>query len=265
MFGYICLLVIPSLLSAQTHQGLELVQARLIADSETIVPGRPVTLGLHLKKVPGWHTYWEYSGDSGLATTLDLELPEGFRATALQWPLPHRLSEPGGLEVYAYKDEVLLMVRLFPPATLNASEVEIGGVAQWLVCEKICLPGDQKLSLKLAVADEVRPANTELFARFQQELPEVLRNRPGDEVQVKWERRGEVLVLNVNGPQGVVFDFYPLPPAGVILGHPALVPGRDGEGVIRIPLRSAPADLTRIPGVLIAEEASGKRQGWRIQ
>lgn len=251
-------------LRAQTHDGITLVEARLIADSETVVPGRPVTIGLHLKMAPGWHTYWEYSGDSGLPTTLDLDLPDGFRATPLQWPLPLRVVEPGDLEAYAYKDEVLLLMRVFVPADLDSPSVVLGGKAEWLVCEAFCLPGQAEVSLELAVGDERKPANAELFERFQARLPEALRGRADEPVQVSWTRDGGALLLNVEGPTGWTYDFYPLPPSGVLPGHPETSSSQAGA-VVRIPMQNAPAGLLRLPGVLVAEEPeSGVRRGWRL-
>lgn len=259
-----CFFTTLGFLQAQTHQGVELVEARLIADSETIVPGRPVTLGLHLKMAPGWHTYWEYSGDAGLPTLLELELPDGFRATKVQWPLPERFSEEGGIDTYGYKGEVLLLVRLFPPAKLDLGEVEVSGRAEWLVCEKTCLPGQARLSLKLAVADQLKPVNAGLFQRFQQQLPRSLRAAGG--IEAKWERRGKDFILAVTGAEGASYDFYPLPPRDVIVGRPektAAAPG--GTAGIHVPVTAPPAGLLRLPGVLVVEDAAtGERRGWSL-
>lgn len=265
MISALFLLFAGSGLPGQTHDGVKLVEARLIADSETIVPGRPIMLGLHLKMAPGWHTYWEYSGDAGLPITLALDLPEGFRTTPLQWPLPYRMVEPGDLEVYGYKDEVLLLMRLFPPARLDVEKVALTGFSDWLVCEAICLPGEAEVSLELAVGDKLSPVNTELFERFQEKLPEPLRGRAGEPVALSWERSGNHLLLTVAGPSEWSYDFYPLPPQNVVLGHPETMPFPDGEAaVVRIPLESAPSEMRSLPGVLVAEENDGKRRGWRV-
>ena len=254
-------------LGAQTVGDIELVTVQLISDSTTIVPGRPTTIGLHLKMAPGWHTYWEYSGDSGLPITLNLQLPDGFRATELQWPLPLRMVEPGDLEVYGYKDEVLLLMRIFPPADIDASKVVLTGTAEWLVCESICLPGEGAVALELAVGTTPTPSQTELFARFRDQLPQPLRGRPGEPVRFSWERTAEALRLNVEGPKTWTYDFFPLPASSsLLLGHPvtSVSPDRD-RAVVEIPLLNAPADLSLLPGVLVAEEKeSGKRHGWRL-
>ncbi|MFM8230851.1 MAG: hypothetical protein ACKOAL_06480, partial [Chthoniobacterales bacterium] len=44
---------------AQLYQGRKLVEASLVADTTSIVPGKTFRLGLHLKIAPGWHVYWK--------------------------------------------------------------------------------------------------------------------------------------------------------------------------------------------------------------
>src|ERR1700721_519533 len=95
------LLASAALCHAQMFEGHQLVTAQLLADSDAVVPGRPVTIGLHLQAQPGWHTYWQYSGDAGIPTRIDWTLPPGFQAGAIQWPLPEKLTEEGDLQTYA--------------------------------------------------------------------------------------------------------------------------------------------------------------------
>ena len=66
VFAGCCLLARD--LAAQTYEGRELVKPQLLADTNTIVPGKPFTVGLLLHIAPHWHTYWKFSGDAGLPT-----------------------------------------------------------------------------------------------------------------------------------------------------------------------------------------------------
>ncbi len=250
-------------LEAQVHEGVELVRAELLADSETIVPGRPVTLGLRLRMAPGWHTYWEYPGDAGMATMLDLDLPDGFRATALQWPVPKFWVQPGDLEGYGYEDEVLLLLRVFPPMELDGDEIEIRGTASWLVCKELCLPGSADLSVRLKVAEGVRPANAELFQRFRERLPRPLREGADEPVRVAWRRQASELLLQIDGPENWKYSLYPLPPAEVVIGHPETA-SAGNRASIRVPLRNAPKNLAGMEGVLVAETDDGTRRSWRV-
>src|ERR1700704_2478066 len=103
---------------AQVFEGKTLVKASLVADTTAIVAGKTFEVGVLLETVPGWHTYWEYPGDAGLPTSIDWTLPEGFVAGPIQWPLPHRIIEPGDIEVYAYDEKVLLLTTIVAPAKI---------------------------------------------------------------------------------------------------------------------------------------------------
>src|SRR5947208_7993887 len=110
---------------AQIYEGRELVRAELLADTDAIVPGKPFTAGLCLRMEPGWHTYWQYSGDSGMPTHIEWQLPPGFKAGEIQWPIPEKTIEPGDLWTYAYHDEVLLLVEITPPAQIAEKQVTL--------------------------------------------------------------------------------------------------------------------------------------------
>jgi len=64
--------------AAQEHRGRTLVQARLVADTTAVVPGKPFEAGVLLEMAEGWHVYWENPGDAGIPTRVDWELPEGW-------------------------------------------------------------------------------------------------------------------------------------------------------------------------------------------
>src|SRR6201997_2483002 len=161
---------------AQVYQGKELVKAELLADANAIVPGKPFTIGLLLRMAPGWHTYWAFSGDAGLPTELKWKLPSGWKVGEIQWPIPLKTSDPGDIETYGYENEVLLMQEIAPPQKLDNSTVKLSAEANWLVCEKICIPGGATSQLDLPVSTTSQPANTDVFARYRRLLP---RNLPG--------------------------------------------------------------------------------------
>src|SRR4051794_15776316 len=86
----------------------DLVKAELRADVKTVRPGERFTVGVLLKIKPGWHVYWLNPGDSGLPTRVKFNLPEGFTAGPLKYPLPVRFDQAGGILGYGYHDEVML-------------------------------------------------------------------------------------------------------------------------------------------------------------
>ena len=145
---------------AQVYQGKELVKAELLADTSAIVPGKPFTVGLLLRMAPGWHTYWAFSGDAGLPTELKWKLPSGWKVGEIQWPIPLKTIDPGDIETYGYENEVLLMQEITPPQKLDNSTVKLFSEANWLVCEKICIPGNATPQLELPVSTTSSPADS---------------------------------------------------------------------------------------------------------
>lgn len=245
------------------YKGRELVQATMVADTTAIVPGQPFQVGVLLKMAPGWHTYWENPGDAGLPTSISWSLPEGFGTGPIQWPLPQRVIEPGDIVVYAYKDEVLLLTTVVPPENLTEQAVTLKAVVAWLVCEEICIPGSGEVTLELPVATSAAPAQEELFARFQEQLP----SAEAPPYPLKWQRDNQDandndhagnLALTVEGlDQAQAIDFFPLPTTGQQVGHPQ--GGQLVDGKATVTMKSA----DEIRGVLVVESDAG-RQGWLV-
>ncbi len=258
--------VVPEV-KGQTYEGKELVKAELVADTSAIAPGKKFTAGLLLRMAPGWHTYWKFSGDAGIPTELKWKLPPGWKVGELQWPIPLKTNDPGDIQTYGYQDEVLLMQEIVPPATIDNSPIKLAAEATWLVCEKICIPGSASLQLGIPISTTSAPANTELFARYRQLLPQDL--PAADVARVKWSRVGSELHLSVasatlaNYP---VADFYPLPEGNIVLGHPKIESRKGNEIAFAIPIESASKDLLSIKGLVVfAQRANGNdRAAWRV-
>lgn len=228
------------------------VEAELLADTTTVVPGKPFTAGLHLRMAPDWHTYWQNPGDSGLPVSLLWKLPPGWKAGPLQWPLPQKQTEEGGMVTFGYEGEVLLLVELTPPDTLpDNGTITLEADASWLACNKTCVPGRAPVTLSLPVGASSQPANAELFTTARASLP---RAQPTP-FQLRWEPADTEMLLKVTGlPLGAKLDFYPITPA---ILHPELL----APNVIRLPLSDEKPAMIR--GLLITE-SGGQRQGWII-
>src|SRR5258705_9719695 len=252
---------------AQNYQGKQLVRAELLADTNAIVPGKPFTVGLLLRMAPAWHTYWKFSGDAGLPTEMKWKLPAGWKVGDIQWPIPLKTIDPGDIETYGYQNEVLLMQEITPPSKLGNSSVKLSTEANWLVCEKICIPGSATLQLDLPVASTSQPANTDVFARYRRLLPQNL-PRP-DVARADWSRVGSDLRLKITSETLAKYpaiDFFPLPEQETIVGHPAIQSRSNTEIVFRIPLESAPKNLSSMAGLVVfAQQPNGDdRAAWQI-
>jgi len=251
----------------QRYQGKQLVKAELLADTSTIVPGKPFTVGLLLRMAPGWHTYWKFSGDAGLPTELKWKLPPGWKIGDIQWPIPLKTIDPGDIQTYGYVDEVLLMQEVTPPPKIENSPIELGADASWLVCEKICIPGSATLQLELPISATSRPANTELFARYRRLLPQ---NWPGANVAAaEWRRAGSDLRLKVTSEALADYpalEFFPLPDQATVVGHPTIESRNKNEIVFRIPIESSGKNLSSIAGLIVfSEQPNGEdRAAWQI-
>ncbi len=149
------------------------VTAELIAENTHAQPGQPFWLAVKLNMDPHWHTYWRNPGDSGLGTTVDWELPEGYQAGPLVWPHPENIVS-GPLVSYGYENEVALLTLITPPANGSATALTIRAKAAWLMCEEVCIPGNATLALTLPVRDETPVADerwTALLASTRAQLP----------------------------------------------------------------------------------------------
>src|SRR6476660_694655 len=250
---------------AQLYQGRQLVHADALANVSAIVPGEPFLVGVRLKMEPRWHTYWKYPGDAGIPTEIKWQLPEGWRVGDIQWPIPLKLEEPGDILIYGYHDEVLLIQQVTPPKDLTGASANLSAKVSWLVCEKICIPGDGTVTLSLPIAPANSPANTDLFARFQKQLP----TSPAADSSASWKSDAGGLVLRVSHPDLGKFssvEFFPSPPENVAVGHPRLA-SRDGNvSTFNVPLDNPHGKFKSLPGLLVfgSSNDAPDRSAWDI-
>ncbi len=215
MYNFILLLlvVLCGRLNADDHP----VRANFLADVDAVEPGQSFRLGVELRMEEGWHTYWIFSGDAGLPIAVEWQLPADIVTGLLQWPLPDKFEEEGGLVVYGYADEVLLMAEATAPNELAAGDtLRLAAEVSWLVCRDLCIPGKASLALALPVAAVGKPsAQQAQFDHYAARVPGVLDERVAVEFAVRGEKAVEVDVrLSQEGKafeQGEQMpDFYPL-------------------------------------------------------
>lgn len=143
---------------------------RLVAEKDAIVPGEAMTLAVAVDIRENWHVYWVNPGDSGDKLRLAWDLPAGFQAGDVQWPVPHRLPY-GPLLNFGYEENVVFPLTLVVPPAIEGEEVTLKARAEILVCEEICIPEFEDLSLTLPVKDAAQPANETLFEKARAALP----------------------------------------------------------------------------------------------
>jgi thiol:disulfide interchange protein/DsbC/DsbD-like thiol-disulfide interchange protein len=257
LFGFAMALVSAGAVApgqAQVVNGHQLVKAQLIADTQHIQPGQKFRLGVLYAIYPNWHIYWKYAGDAGIPTQIDWQLPPGFRAGPLQWPLPERAKEPGDLEVFDYNNEVLLFTEVQAPGQLPAGPIDLGAKTNWLVCEKECVPGDAQVSLKLNDGGQ-GPGNESLFAKYAASVPKT--SPLGYTLSLK--PSGNQMVVEFSGvPEGSKLDFFPEPPENVVLNH-----GKQAGNSVVLSVDGGTA-LTQLKGVAVVQ-ANGKTDAFEVE
>jgi len=134
-------------------------------------PGGEVDLAIHMRTNPGWHGYWLNPGDAGLPMDMKWQLPPGFAAAPLRYPVPGRL-EIAGLMNYVYERDYAVLARLTVPADAHGI-VPIRAEAHWLACtDRICVPEQGELTLDLPVG--AGAPNRAQFDQWRRALPRPL-------------------------------------------------------------------------------------------
>ena len=116
--------------------------------------GQTFWLGLQIDHQPHWHTYWRNPGDSGLATELQWQLPEGLTAGNLIWPAPQKIPV-GSMANYGYEGRVLLVTPVQVGSkfktSAHQSDVTIQLHATWLVCKQECIPQEGDFVVRVPI------------------------------------------------------------------------------------------------------------------
>ena len=127
------------------------VKARLVAGSSTIKPGSRFWLGVHFEIEDGWHIYWSNPGGAGLATDIQLELPDGFITGPLRWPIPIAFVQSEGIPGYGYEGSVVLAAEISVPPGVDISDLgKVRAEVSWLACKGVCVLGSADLEASLA-------------------------------------------------------------------------------------------------------------------
>ncbi|MGY6663237.1 MAG: protein-disulfide reductase DsbD family protein [Glycocaulis sp.] len=255
------------LAAAQSASG-PMVEASLVSDRSSVAPGETFRLALHQEITPHWHTYWRNPGDSGEATRLFLDLPEGWTVGDMVWPAPSTYRI-GPLTNYGYEDQVTLPVPVTVPADAEPGTVTITGEGTWLVCEDICIPEDATFEITLEIGESVDDANG---ARLI-EAAFALAPQRGVDIEAGLIHDGDALILTLAGdtfapgPDGIR-ELYFFPHDGGVVNHSAPQPARIEDGFARIDL--TPGFLTRnainadYTGVLSFEAFTGRNWQRRV-
>ncbi|HUN92272.1 MAG TPA: thioredoxin family protein [Burkholderiaceae bacterium] len=189
---------------------VEHVEAELVADVDAIAPGKALNVALRLRHDPHWHTYWQVPGDSGLPTTVAWQLPAGFHADPLEWPLPQRIAT-GPIINYGYEGMVLLPTHIAVPQDLAVgSTVRLAAQARWLMCNDVCIPAQADLELQMPVVEGSSVKNARWAAAIAVARGEVPQPVALDGAAAALDGRRIRLTFNTTGAAPQELQFFPL-------------------------------------------------------
>ena len=191
-------------------------RVELLARQITITSGSDLQLGIHFILEPGWHIYWINPGDSGQPPSLKWQLPPGFTAGEIEWPRPERMQSSAELADYGYHDDVLLMVPVHAPQSINDEQLRglrFAAEAKWLVCREVCIPEHANLELFLrSGAIKENPDTAKLFADAEKLLPAAMPQGWNAKAE---SRKDDFLLTVVAGKPITKAIFFPLDPGQI--------------------------------------------------
>ena len=257
----VALLIAAATASAQPMR-VDNAEVELIAAADAVVPGTALAVGLRIRHDPHWHTYWRVPGDSGLPTIINWQLPAGFTAGPVEWPVPKRLPL-GPLMNFGYEGDLLLPVQLAVPADVPAGQtVQVKARADWLICKDVCIPGGADLRLSLPVRAAAAPSrHAALFASARAQVPQPAA-LDGASATIE---AGRIRVAFRPASPVQRLEFFPLE-EGRIEPAAAQTLRTEADGASLYLTAAAPSavEFTRLKGVLVANggPAAGDKGGW---
>jgi thiol:disulfide interchange protein DsbD len=222
----------------------------LLSDRGSVAPGERFHLAVRHRLASGWHTYWANPGDSGMAPEFRWKLPAGMEVGPPLWPVPSR--QPfGPLTNYGFGGEVVFLFEATAPAA-STGALEIGLEASWLACERICVPEEASLAIRLAAGASASSVSAPAIAAARVALP-----RPFEGVARFQADGGTLRIALASDQQGSALrapHFFPVQPGLVDHAAAQRFVRLGDRTVIEVPLqRGAPAPLVPVAGVLVEE------------
>jgi DsbC/DsbD-like thiol-disulfide interchange protein len=153
----------------------------------------------------GWHVYGPFRNDTGFAPQVALELPEGWSAGPLRWPVPERYVTAGEILDHVYHGPLLLPQTLRRPP--GSGPADLRARVSWLACAEICVPGDTTLVVPVPTsgARDGADALTTALAAVPGPLPSEAASVSATAEAVTIRAPGAAAVTAIPGPTGPFF------------------------------------------------------------
>lgn len=208
------------------------LRAQLISEYTQVEAGQTFDVAVKLVPDAGWHTYWINPGDSGLATVINWQLPEGVSVGSIQWPIAEKYNI-GHLSNYGFEGDTYLLSTISISDSYAAATLPITAEVDWLVCEEYCIPGSATLSIELDVGSPQRAAShIDEFSTARNNLPETA------DWQAYFDIQDRQVTIIVNNEQAASLDngsLYAFIGATELVEHqpPGSIQSTESELIIR--------------------------------
>lgn len=252
---------IPQIESPVESQHLDNIKISLLPEENTIQSGHSFWIAIHINITENWHTYWKNPGDSGMATSVNWTLPEGFTASALQWPTPKQFNLEG-VNGYGYEKELVLLSQITPPPSFTSEQpVNIIADVRWLVCsDSQCVPGETQTVTTMPIENktpEINQQTAKIFTKARSSLPE---KQPDAEAYHEKDTIQVYLQLpeNLTGQPKNVYFF---PEEKNVIDHKVnaeLIPSIDFPDYYILVLKTAspsPSPVSTLKGVMVMKDS----------
>lgn len=172
------------------------LHVELLHEDQTIQAAHPFWVALRINLDDEWHAYWQNPGDAGMPITVEWQLPDGFKASPVVWPLPKKFNVDAAVG-YGYEKQAILLAQITPPASLSTDKpVDMQATLNWVACSgDLCVPGESVVHMTLSTShsESVKSHWHSVFTSARMQLPKKL-------LDFKVLRKDELIELQVNLP-----------------------------------------------------------------
>lgn len=191
--------------------------------------------GLEIRLDPGWKTYWINPGPTGLPPRIDASGSANLAAFEPLWPLPRRFQD-GVSSSVGYAGTLVVPLRIEAKDRSKAVPLRIR--FSFGICEKICVPAEADLALRLVPGLQPDAFAAVQLAAFEDRVPK--RGRLGEDAPLavlSAARTTEGLDVTVRFPEKAeTRDLFASAPGAAVS-----VPRRLENGDFRIKLKAGPS------------------------
>lgn len=141
-----------------------------------------------------WHIYWRNSGDSGIPTLFEFELPPDYKVTEIKYPVP-KIFEFEGYASYGYDERVLFPFQIILPSHADSDLLTVTVKIKSLICKDVCKPFNTELKEVFDIKSSYSSTQeiVELFRITNEQLP-----KQNDLLNLEVEESGDKILLKIN-------------------------------------------------------------------